>query len=124
MQVVAIHGVFAPCDYLGHKFVDGGILDNVPAKEVRKLGADKVITLKFSSDLEYEPKNIYDVILKSVDILFDGRSQEAIHESDYVIDLKLPDARVFDTKKVDYCYEIGYMTAITNLIEIKDMLKK
>ena len=91
---------------------------------VRKLGADKVITLKFSSDLEYEPKNIYDVILKSVDILFDGRSQEAIHESDYVIDLKLPDARVFDTKKDDYCYEIGYMTAITNLIEIKDMLKK
>lgn len=99
-------------------------MDNVPAKEVRKLGADKVITLKFSSDLEYEPKNIYDVILKSVDILFDARSQEAIHESDYVIDLKLPDARVFDTKKVDYCYEIGYMTAITNLIEIKDMLKK
>ena len=45
-----------------HKFVDGGLLDNVPAGEVKKLGADKIITVKFSTDLSYAPKSIYDVI--------------------------------------------------------------
>ena len=63
--------------YLGHKFVDGGILDNVPAGEVRKLRADKVLTIKFSAGLNYEPKNIYEVAFKSIDILFEGRAEEA-----------------------------------------------
>lgn len=62
---------------------------------------------------------MYEVITKSVDILFDTRSKEAINQSDFVLNLKLPEARIFDTKKVDYCYEIGYMTAITKINEIK-----
>ena len=92
----------------------------MPAGEVKKLGADKIITVKFSTDLSYEPKNIYDIIFKSVDILFEGRSKEAVEQSNYVLDLKLPEARVFDTKKVDYCYEIGYVTAITEINKIKE----
>lgn len=116
-------GVFAPCAYKGHKFVDGGLLDNVPAGEVRKLGAEKVLTIKFSAGLEYEPKNIYEVAFKSIDILFDGRSQEAIKESDMVIDLDLSEASVFNIKKIDYCYNIGYITTIAKMKEIKDMLE-
>ena len=114
--------MFAPCEYLNHKFVDGGILDNVPADEVKKLGVDKIITVKFSADLDYEPKNIYEVITKSVDILFDGRAHEAIQQSDFVLDLNMAEARVFDTKKVDYCYDIGYVTAISKMKAIKTIL--
>ena len=50
--------VFAPCEYGNCKFVDGGILDNTPAGEVKKLGADKVVTVKFAVDLENDPKNM------------------------------------------------------------------
>jgi len=119
--VVVIHGVFAPCEYLGHKFVDGGLLDNFPAGEVRKLGADKVITIKFSSSLNYTPKNIYEVVFKSMDILFEHRAVEAIKESDFVIDLDLSEASVFNTKKIDYCYNIGYINTITKVNEIKKL---
>lgn len=122
--VVVIHGVFAPCEYLGHKFVDGGILDNVPAGEVRKLGADKVLTVKFSAGLNYEPKNIYEVAFKSIDILFEQRAQEAIDESDFVMDIDVSEASVFNTKKIDYCYHVGYITAITKMQEIKQMLRE
>jgi NTE family protein len=122
-QVVAIHGVFAPCEYKNHKFVDGGILDNVPAGEVRKLGADKVLTIKFSAGLNYEPKNVYEIAFKSIDLLFEGRAQEAVKESDYVIDLDLSEASVFNIKKIDYCYNIGYITAIEKMKEIKEMLR-
>lgn len=124
MLAVVIHGVFAPCEYLGHKFVDGGILDNVPAGEVRKLGADKVLTFKFSSELNYEPKNIYEVAFKSIDILFDARSKDAIEQSDLMIDLDLPEASVFNIKKIDYCYNIGYITTLTKIKEIREMLEK
>ncbi len=124
MQAVVTHGVFAPCQYLGHKFVDGGILDNVPAGEVRKLGADKVLTIKFSAGLTYDPKNIYEVAFKSIDILFDARAKEAMKESDFVLDLDLSKASVFNIKKIDYCYNIGYITTITKIKEIKKILEK
>ena len=117
-------GVFAPCQYKNHKFVDGGVLDNVPAGEVKKLGVDKVLTIKFSAGLNYEPKNIYEVAFKSVDILVDGRTHEAIKESDLVIDLDLADANMFNIRKIDYCYNIGYITTITKIKEIKKMLGK
>jgi len=116
-------GVFAPCEFENHKFVDGGILDNFPAGEVRKLGADKVLTIKFSSSLSYTPKNIYEVVFKSMDILFENRAQEAIKESDFVIDLDLSEASVFNIKKIDYCYNVGYITTITKVNEIKKMLE-
>ena len=29
-------GIFCPCEFEGHSFYDGGILDNVPVEEVRK----------------------------------------------------------------------------------------
>lgn len=109
---------------MGHKFVDGGILDNVPAGEVKKLGVDKVLTIKFSAGLDYEPKNIYEVAFKAIDILFEERAQEAVDESDFVIDLDLSQASVFNIKKIDYCYNVGYITTLTKIKEIKEMLEK
>lgn len=96
----------------------------MPAGETRKLGVDKVLTIKFSAGLNYEPKNIYEVAFKSIDILFEARAEEAIRESDFVIDLDLSEASVFNTKKIDYCYNVGYITALTKINEIKKMLKK
>ena len=55
---------------MNHKFVDGGIIDNVPAGEVRKLGVDKVLTIKFANDLESDPKGIFEIVFKYIDLLF------------------------------------------------------
>lgn len=99
-------------------------MDNVPAGEVRKLGVDKVLTIKFSAGRDYEPKNIYEVALKSIDILFEVKAEEAARQSDLVIDLDLAQASVFNIKKIDYCYNVGYMTALTRIKEIKEMLEK
>ncbi len=96
----------------------------MPAGEAKKLGVDKVLTIKFSAGLNYEPKNIYEVAFKAIDILFEGRAQEAIRESDYVIDLDLSEASVFNTKKIDYCYNMGYITALTKMNEIKKILER
>ncbi len=116
-------GVFAPTIYQGHKFVDGGIIDNLPAQEVRKLGAEKVLSIRFSSKNDNDPKNIFEVALKSVDLLFDQRTAAEIASSDYAITLDLPEASVFNIKKIDYCYERGYVTAIEHMKEIKEMIE-
>jgi len=120
--VQVIHGVFAPCEYLNHKFVDGGIFDNVPVGETRKLGVDKVLTIKFNSGLNYEPKNIYEVALKSIDIMLEQRDKEEVRKSDIIIDLDLSKVSVFNIKKIDYCYNLGYITALGKIKEIKEVL--
>ncbi len=116
--------IFEPCEYGKHQFVDGGILDNLPAREVRKLGANKVLSVKFSAGLAFKPKNAYDIAFKAVDILFDNRSQDAIKESDYTLDLDVSQASVFNIKKIDYCYNMGYITTISRMKEIKKMMKE
>lgn len=116
-------GMFAPTIYKNHKFVDGGVIDNLPAQEVRKLGADKVISVRFSSETKSDPKNIFEVALKSVDLLFEQRTAAEIESSDFAITLDLPEASVFNVKKVDYCYNQGYITAIEKMPKIKKMLK-
>ena len=87
--------MFAPCEYLGHKFVDGGILDNIPAQEVKKLGVDKVLAIKLSTAVNYEPKNIYEVAFKSIDILCDKVAEESIKQSNMIIDLDLTIFKIF-----------------------------
>ena len=93
-------GMFAPTIYENHKFVDGGIIDNLPAQEVRKLGADKVLSIRFSSKNETDPKNVIEVALKSVDLLFEQRTESEIASSDYSITLDLAEASIFNIKNL------------------------
>lgn len=117
-------GMFAPTIIGNHKFVDGGIIDNLPAQEVRKMGAEKVLSIRFSSEKESDPKSMVEIVAKSIDLLFDERTAAEIESSDFSITLNLPEASVFNIKKIDYCYENGYIEAIKNMPKIKEMIHK
>lgn len=117
-------GVFAPTIYEGHHFVDGGIIDNLPANEVRKLGAEKVLSVRFGIKSMSNPKNMIEIALRSVDIIFDQRTSKEINEADFALTLELPEATVFNIKKIDYCYNQGYITAIENMNKIKEVFSK
>ena len=116
-------GVFAPTIYKGHKFVDGGIIDNLPAHEVRKLGAEKVLSVRFSSKNTTDPKNLIEVGFKAVDLLFDQRTAAEVENSDLTLTLDLEEASVFNIKKIDYCYNQGYACAMENMVQIKEIFK-
>lgn len=40
-------GVFTPCDYKGYNLIDGGTVNNLPAKVLKDMGAKKVLRHKF-----------------------------------------------------------------------------
>ncbi len=117
-------GVFAPFDYGEYRFVDGGVLDNIPADEVKKLGVDKILTIKFVLNRNSKPRGIYGITMKCVDTIYDGLSREAIENSDYICDIDVSKANVFSIKKIDYCYEEGYKYAISKINEIRKILEK
>ena len=68
---ISIPGVFEPVTIDGKTYVDGGVLDRIPAGVVRDMGADIVIAVDvgFQGGNRTTPKNIMDVLLSSYELL-------------------------------------------------------
>ena len=113
---------FSPCEHEGCAFMDGGVLNNVPADEVRLQGADKVIAVKFHSDGITKDSNLMDIAMKCIDIMGSKISEKSLKMSDYVLDVYTDKVGLLDYKKVDKCFEYGYNAVIDNLDKIKEIL--
>ncbi len=114
--------VFSPCEYKNHMFLDGGAIDNTPALEVKKLGADKVISIDFDSDQVTKDSNIMDIVMKIIDIMGRKVSEESLKISDYIITIPSDGTGLLETTKIDYCYKSGYDTVNKNIEKIKEIL--
>lgn len=115
--------VFSPCEYKEHLFLDGGILNNTPVNEIKKQGADKVITVNFDSQPVDTNSNVMELIMKTLDIMGNKISDENIANSDYILTIPSDGTGLLDTNKLDFCYKSGYNTTISKMEEIKGMLK-
>lgn len=115
--------VFSPCEYKNHMFLDGGAIDNTPALEVKKLGADKVISIDFDSDKVTKDSNIMDIVMKIIDIMGRKVSEESLKISDYIVTIPSDGTGLLETTKIDYCYKSGYDTVMKNIEKIKEILR-
>lgn len=67
---ISIPGIFVPEEHNGRLYVDGGVVDRVPASVVKEMGADIIIAADVST-LKTKPQmnSVIDVILQSIDIM-------------------------------------------------------
>jgi len=114
--------VYSPCIYNEHIFLDGGILDNVPAKELKKIGADKVISIKFYSDKVDTESNVMDILMKTLDIMGNKISEESLDESDVILTIPSDGTGLLEVEKAEFCYKSGYETVMKNIDNIKRIL--
>ena len=111
-------GIFCPCDFKNHKFLDGGVLDNIPVAEVKKQGADKVIAINFKADDVDENSNIMDIAMRTIDIMGNKISEENLEQSDFILTIATDKTGLLDVEKLDQCYQYGYQAVIENLDNI------
>lgn len=116
--------VFAPCIYNKHKFVDGGILDNIPVEEVKKIGAEKVIAVRFKLNKESRTVGLRSVLNKSIDIMFNKIEGQEVKKADYVIEVDTKDVNPFDFKQSNKCYKYGYLQAKKEIDNIKKIINE
>lgn len=67
------------------KLIDGGVRENIPWKELKKIGVDKVICVIFSEEKEYLKQyenNIFNVIGSSIKILNNEFSNYELYGND------------------------------------------
>lgn len=115
--------VFSPCEYKEHAFIDGGALDNVPVKEVKKQGADIVIGVRFNSDKITKDSNIMDMTMKTIDIMGGKISEENLEQANFVLNVNTDKTGLLDINKLDSCYKYGYNAVIKNLEQIKEIIR-
>ena len=85
---------------VNYKLVDGGILDNVPVKEVKKLGADKVIAVNFKKEEIKDESNFMDISMHTINIMGKQVLKENLEASDYIIDIEANKIGLLDVEKI------------------------
>lgn len=102
-------GIFAPYSYKGELLVDGGIAENIPWSELKKIGADKVISITFKN---VEGKkccnNLIEVLDKSFSVMCHELAKYEIYGTDYHIEIEHKNIGLLDTKHLDELYRAGY----------------
>jgi NTE family protein len=115
-------GMYAPLEYDKYQFADGGIFDNLPALQTRKLGVDKVISIKFKLNYPRKQRTLYNIAMQSLDLMSENLIKDSINESDYVIDIDLKDVKPFSISKLEFCYQQGYLQTLDHISKLKKEL--
>lgn len=115
--------IYEPMKYKDKLFLDGGILNNIPAKEVKELGADKVISVKFDNDKIDNESNALDIGMKIMDMMTEKIIDKDIEKSDYIITIPTDETGILDVSKIDYCFNSGYETTKKCIKEILNLTK-
>ena len=114
--------VFCPCDFEEHKFLDGGALNNIPVIEVKKQGIDKVLAVNFKADDIEDTSNYMDIAMRAIDLMGNKISEENLKQSDYILTIGTDRMGLLDVKKLDSCYQYGYVETVNQIDKIKEII--
>ena len=125
-----IPGAFVPQVIDGKMLVDGGVLERVPTREVRKLGAQVVVAVDVLGDLTTSraepPRNLIETLLRYVDIVDTRITQRKQRQRSRHIDLwlepALGDMSQYRVKNLAFAYEKGYELGKANAEKIRSLI--
>lgn len=117
--------VFSPCIYEDRLLIDGGIRENVPWKETKLIGADKIINITFENEIDKDCcHNFIDVASRSIELLCRELSIYELEGSDVNIKIKTKKVGLLDIKKINMLYEEGYNQTKEQINKIKEQINK
>lgn len=116
---------FVPYDYYGRILVDGGVVNPVPVKVARDLGAQVIIAVDLCELLDKTfPTNLVDITIRSSEIAFMWQNEVCTHDADVIIRPKTCDVGTFADDKKRLLYEAGKRAARDQLPHIFEELAK
>jgi NTE family protein len=103
----AIPGVFPPVDRDGRMLVDGGLVDMVPARLARELGADIVIAVDVSGPLPRRPPTTLVHVMVAVSAMQPGGTQRLTEDADLVLAPEVDGYAFWELSRVTEFEEAG-----------------
>jgi len=119
----SIPGIFIPPVISERMYVDGGVVSPVAVDAARRLGADVVIAVDLSGDVDSSlPKGTVEVILQSVNIMYAKLSQSQLAKADVVITPKVGHLGSADFTRRHEAVIEGEKAAILALPKIQEIV--
>lgn len=121
--------IFKPMEKDGMRLIDGGILDRVPYREVKAMGADVVVAVDVLGRLDCSQKmpSTVGVLMETIDLMSNVRSQMKHDQDKDMIDFWLEPAlgnmTQFTFKQFQFAYERGYEIGKEYAPKIKKALR-
>ncbi len=119
----AIPGIFPPVQIGKMLLVDGAASESVPVRKVKELGAEKVLAVNVSKDLQIDepPKNLIEILYRSQDITSFHLSYERMREADLIIKPNVGKLNWTDFEKVKEIIKAGEEATGNVLAEIEKL---
>lgn len=115
----------------GEYFIDGGILDRVPASVLKDMGSDTVVAIDVLATLTPVPeipKNLMETMLRMIGIM-DIRRTEILRQVrgngiDLWLEPELENMSQYSLKEVSFAYDKGYECGKENADKIRKILER
>lgn len=117
--------VFKPKFIGKRRLVDGGVRCNIPAKVLKKMGADKVIAvnLGYCGEHHKDIDNIFEIVSQTIDIMTYSIFECDNKDIDYILKPRIYDMKLLEVDRIDECIERGYHYTKSIIPELKYRLK-
>lgn len=121
----SIPGIFRPVKIDNRTYVDGGVVSPVAVNAAKKYGADLVIAVDISSDIEDRPpEGTIETILQSISIMYSKLSSVQLSKADIVIRPKVDRIGSSDFSKRHEAVLEGERAVLEKLPEILILINK
>ena len=116
-------GVFCPVNLKNKKLIDGGVRENTPWKELKELGADKIISIVFEKEEKIKKDvNMIDCIIKAMEIQSHELYNYEVDGLEYILKIKTDLTSLLEIEKIDELYKEGYKQTKRKMGKIKSYL--
>lgn len=126
----SVPGAFSPVERDGMLLVDGGVIERVPVREVKEMGAEVIVAVDVLGNLvksvSDRPSNLIETFLRYIDVIDTRVTQSKRRSRMRDIDLWLePDLGAMDQYKVKdltFAYDKGYELGKANAEKIAQLI--
>ena len=126
-----IPGAFTPAAFGEHKMlIDGGILERVPTKELKSMGAEVIVAVDVLGDLAEQKDasgHLINTLLRVIDIMDTRNTMNKRRARMRYVDLYLePELGAMDqyqVKNLNFAYDKGYELGVKYRDKIKELIR-
>ncbi|MBQ9729208.1 MAG: patatin-like phospholipase family protein [Clostridia bacterium] len=125
----SIPSVFKPTEKDGMRLVDGGILERVPVREVKDLGAKKIVAVDVMGNKQCQEKcpGIIGMMSDVIELMDNHRTRRRRAEIEHIIDLwcepDLGTMSAYTFRHTTFAYQKGYECGLAHVEQIKALLQ-
>ena len=111
--------------------VHGGVLERVPVRELKKMGAEVIVAVDVLGDLVSisleRPSNLIETFLRYIDVIdtrvTDSKRKSRMRTIDLWLEPELGNMDQYKVKQLDFAYEKGYELGKANVEKIGELIR-